>query len=193
MSSSPSASACGNSPRTSGESNVGYFDALAAASFKTAQDGRRLFFPWGVLGRGYVIESEQDSKRLEREIKIFMIVSLIVVVGLGSLGSYLQSFVIAALLMGLYAVRAWYLIRRLQRPDERLSLKESSALQARAHSATSLWLLEIGSLALVGGSILMFFVAPGDRLIPFAGIVLFGACAAKFALQLVQRNREPAV
>jgi hypothetical protein len=30
---------------------MGYFDALASASFKTAADGRRLFFPWGVLVR----------------------------------------------------------------------------------------------------------------------------------------------
>jgi hypothetical protein len=29
---------------------MGYFDGLASGSFKTSQDGRRLFFPWGVLG-----------------------------------------------------------------------------------------------------------------------------------------------
>jgi hypothetical protein len=172
---------------------MGYFDALSSACFKTAQDGRRLFFPWGVLGRGYVIESEQDSKRIEQEIKIFMIVTLILVIGFGEFGSYPQSFVIAALLTGVYTVRAWYLICRLQRSDERLSLKESSASQARAHSALSLWLLEIASLVMLGGGIWMFFGAPEKRLVAFAGIVMFGAGAAKFAVQLVQRHRAPAV
>jgi Ca2+/Na+ antiporter len=172
---------------------MGYFDALSSACFKTAQDGRRLFFPWGVLGRGYVIESEQDSKRIEHEIKIFMIVSLILVIGFGQFGFYLQSFVVAALLIGVYVVRAWYLLRRLQRSDERLSLKESTASQARAHSALSLWLLEISSLVMLGGSVLMFFSAPEKRLVAFAGIVLFGAGAALFAIQLVQRNRASAV
>jgi hypothetical protein len=172
---------------------MGYFDALASSSFKIAQDGRRLFFPYGVLGRGYVIDSEQDFKRLERQIKIFMIVSLIVLIGFCSLGSYLQSIVIAAVLIGFHAVWAWHLTRRLQRSDERLSLKESTASQARAHSALSLWLLEIGSLALVCSGILMFFIDPENRLVAFACIAFFGICTAFFALQLVQRNREPAV
>jgi hypothetical protein len=85
---------------------MGYFDALSSASFKTSHDGRRLFFPWGVLGRGYVIEYEQDAKRIEQEIKIFMIVALILIIGFGEVGSYLQSFVVAALLTGVYTVRA---------------------------------------------------------------------------------------
>jgi hypothetical protein len=36
---------------------MGYFDALTSNAFKTAPDGRKLFFPWGVLGRGYVLAS----------------------------------------------------------------------------------------------------------------------------------------
>ena len=45
---------------------MGYFDALTSGYFKTAPDGRKLFFPWGVLGRGYAIDSEQDYERLRR-------------------------------------------------------------------------------------------------------------------------------
>ena len=172
---------------------MGYFDALSSASFKTSHDGRRLFFPWGVLGRGYVIEYEQDAKRIEQEIKIFMIVALILIIGFGEVGSYLQSFVVAALLTGVYTVRAWYLIRRLQRSDERLSLKESTASQARAHGVLSLWLLEIASLVMLGGGIWMLLGAPEKRLVAFAGIVLFGTGAVLFAIQLLQRYRPPAV
>ena len=43
---------------------MGYFDALTSSYFKTTPDGRKLFFPWGVLGRGYTIDSEQDYERL---------------------------------------------------------------------------------------------------------------------------------
>ena len=31
---------------------MGYFDGLTSASFNTNQNGRPLFFPWGVLGSG---------------------------------------------------------------------------------------------------------------------------------------------
>jgi hypothetical protein len=54
-------------------------------------------------------------------------------------------------------------------------------------------LLEIASLVMLGGGIWMFFGAPEKRLVAFAGIVMFGAGAAKFAVQLVQRHRAPAV
>jgi hypothetical protein len=37
--------------------DMGYFDVLTVGCFKTAQDERKLFFPWGILGRGYIIPS----------------------------------------------------------------------------------------------------------------------------------------
>ncbi len=37
---------------------MGYFEALTSSSFKTTKGGQKLFFPWGTLGRGYVIPSE---------------------------------------------------------------------------------------------------------------------------------------
>jgi hypothetical protein len=40
-----------------------------------------LFFPWGVLGRGYTIDSEQDYERLRRQVKAYTIVSLVLIVG----------------------------------------------------------------------------------------------------------------
>jgi hypothetical protein len=45
---------------------MGYFDRLTSTSFNTAQDGHKLFYPWGAWGRGYVIFSEQQYKRLRQ-------------------------------------------------------------------------------------------------------------------------------
>ena len=87
---------------------MGYFDAMTKGCFKTAQDGRNLFFPWGVLGRGYTVASEQDYLRLQRQFKIYMIVSLVLVIGAGSLERYFASAVILSLLLGFYLVWMWY-------------------------------------------------------------------------------------
>ena len=43
---------------------MGYFDALTSGTFKTTPDGKRLFFPWGTLGRGYIVGTETDYERL---------------------------------------------------------------------------------------------------------------------------------
>jgi hypothetical protein len=106
---------------------MSYFDFLTSGYFKTEPDGRKLFFPWGVLGRGYAIASEQDFQRLQRQIKIYMVVSLVLVLGSASLEGDLFGLAVATLLIGFYAVWSQYLLRGLQRSDERLSLQEAMA------------------------------------------------------------------
>jgi hypothetical protein len=88
---------------------MSYFDFLTSGCFKTAHDGRKLFFPWGVLGRGYTIASEQDCLRLHQQIKIYMVVSLVLVIGSASLQGDLVGLVVATLLIGFYAVWSRYL------------------------------------------------------------------------------------
>lgn len=55
------------------------FIGLTGGRFKSAQDGSRLFFPWHSRGSGYVITSEQDDERLRRQIKVYEIVTLILI------------------------------------------------------------------------------------------------------------------
>ena len=55
---------------------MGYFDALTSSSFKITEDGRRLFCPWGTLGRAYAIPSEREFERLHRCVKAHRVVSL---------------------------------------------------------------------------------------------------------------------
>ena len=83
---------------------MGYFEALASSSFKTAADGSRLFFPSGRRGRGYVIASERDYQRLRRQIKTYLVslfgafVLLRHFIGTGN--TYVALAVIAVPLMG---------------------------------------------------------------------------------------------
>jgi hypothetical protein len=170
---------------------MGYFDALTSSYFKTAQDGRKLFFPWGALGRGYAIPSDQDYKRLQRQVKAYTIVSLVLIIGAVVLQIYF-GLVIAALLIVFYMIWTRYLLRGLQPSDERLSLQESMTFQARMHSTVGLWLLEVVALAFVGFGILMIVVDPGNWLIALASIVFFGFCATIFTRMLVLRWRAAA-
>jgi hypothetical protein len=155
-----------------------YFDGY----FKTAQDGSKLFFPWGALGRGYVIASEQDYKRLQRLVKVYTMVSLLLMVGAVALQGYVGCLVISALLIVFYMVWTRYLLRGLRPSDERLSLQDSMTTQG-------LWLREIGALAFVGFGILIIVFDPGNWLIALASIVFFGLCAAVFTRRLVLRWR----
>jgi hypothetical protein len=170
-------------------SQMGFFDALTSSSFKTGQNGRKLFFPWGVLGRSYTIDSEQDYERLRQQVKGYMIVSLVLTISSGSFVGNLASFVIAGLLIGFYLIWMLFVLGRLMRSDERMSLQESAARQAQAHNLVVLWLLEIASVAFVVAGIFMFVVDPRNRLVAFASTLFFGICAAKATYMLVLRYR----
>ena len=162
---------------------------MTGGYFKTAQDGRKLFYPCGAMARGYAIPSQAAYERLRRRINIYQIVSLAAIVGAVAVKYYLAAFIIAGLSIAFYWAWTPYLVRGLQPSDERLSMQESMAIQARAHGAVGLWLLEIVALMFVATGVVMLVVAPDKRLIAFTSIVFFGACAAAFVHMLVLRRR----
>jgi len=168
---------------------MGYFDALTSSAFKTTQDGRRLFFPWGVCGRGYVIGSELDYERLRGRIKIFLIVGMALMLGTVALHTYLVGLLVLAALYVFYLAWTRYLLHGLQPSDERLSLRERMTSQAREQSQILLWVAEICSIVLVAASIFIFAFDPDKWLVATAGLVLFGLCSASITSMLVLRRR----
>jgi len=167
---------------------MGYFDALTSSAFKTTPDGRRLFFPYGVLGGGYLLASEQDYWRLQRQVKIYMIVTLVLIIGASATGNYVWAGIIAAVLIAVYVVWTSFATRGLAPSDERLSLTESMTTQARTHNVGVLWALEIVSLLFVAGGIFILMVDPASRLLALVGIGFFGMCAIAFARMLMLRR-----
>ena len=171
---------------------MGYFEGLTSGSFKTTEDGRRLFFPWGVLGSGYVIASEPDYQRLRRQVKTYMVVTLAAVIASGMYDPYRAPLAAAAALVCFYLAWMWSALPRMERSDEKLSLRESMTTQARAHGPVVLWLLEIASIVFVMSGIAIFVFDPGSRLTALFCTAFFGLCAAKIARLIVLRNRTSA-
>jgi hypothetical protein len=168
---------------------MGYFDGLTSGSFKTTREGRRFFFPWGVLGRGYAIASESDYLRLRAQVKAYMVATLVLAIGSGMYDPYLGPLAALVPLIGFYLVWMWRVLPRLKRSDEKLSLQESMASQAHAHGPVVLWLLEIVAIALFVASVVMMVFDPGSRLTGLACTVFFGFCLAKITRLLMLKNR----
>jgi hypothetical protein len=168
---------------------MGYFDALASGAFKIGQDGRRLFFPWGVLGGGYVLASEQDYERLRRRVKIYIVVSLVLIIGASILHAYLVTAALVILLSVFYFIWTRIIVRGLEPAAERLSWNESMTTQAVTHGPAVLWALEIVSLVFVAAGVFLLVVEPADWFIPLAATAFFGLCAIAFARMLILRGR----
>jgi hypothetical protein len=169
---------------------MSYHDRLVSVYFKTAQDGRKLFFPWTYWGRGYVISSEPDYERLRRQLKTYRAVSLVWIITVCAQQNHIAAFVIAALGPALYAVWTRYLVAGLETTDEKLSLQECWTSLGRAFDASTLWLLEIAALAFVVIGIVVLVVDKNEWPLALVTIVFFGFGAVEFAYLLVLQKRS---
>jgi hypothetical protein len=170
---------------------MGYFDGLTSGSFKTTQDGRRLFFPWGYVGRGYVLASNSDAERLRRQLKIYYIVMLVAIVATSGFHAFIAAAAVAGACIVFYAIWARRQVAGLRPAVEAMSFRESSASQARAFGGRALWLLEICSLLFVAGGIFMYVADATNRSMALFTIIFFGCCAASIGYMIAVRRRAP--
>jgi len=163
-------------------------DALTTQLFKLDESGRRLVFPNGVLGRGYVLPDEAAEARLRRALMWIMIgaivigvaVSQIIVLALGDPGQW-PSAAWAGIGAALVAIALGYraivgrLVRGLASTSARLSMLEAIERQAKALPRWYLWFMAGTGVLLGLGSIGMALSAGStpERLMGVAGALLF--------------------
>ena len=55
---------------------MSFLDRLTDSGFKTNNRGQVVFYPWGVLGKGYVLGSDEKEKQVRRFGKRFLLFGL---------------------------------------------------------------------------------------------------------------------
>jgi hypothetical protein len=168
---------------------MGYFDGLTSGYFKTAQDGRKLYFPWSYWGRGYVMPSDQAYENVRRQLKIFQAVFLVLVIASAGLQHFIVTVAIGVLALLFYAVWSRSLVKGLPVADEQLTLKASQMSRAQAFGPVILWVLEIGALIFVASGLFVLFARRSDWQTGLFATVFFGVCAAVFAYMIVLQRR----
>ncbi len=172
------------------EETRGYLDRMISGYFKTAQDGRKLFYPWGPLGSGYVIASEKDYTRVAGSLKTYIVVLTALTIGAFSLAGYLSALVMLPGAIIFYFFWKPYLVRGLQPSEEKLSLRESYTNQALARSPKELWSWEIAGLVVLGVSVVTLTGEDFEsRLTGLALLVIAVFCMSFAAWMLVLRRR----
>lgn len=156
---------------------MGYFDGLADGSFKRTDDGRIIFYPWGILGSGYEIPTDESYREIRQYVKRYLIVSLPLVIALFIFAGWLFAFVALPILFLAYLFKIRNLTREFTKASEKLSLKESYQLQAASHNLGVLWALEIGSIILVLLGIGILFVSREAHFVAIVSILFFGLCS----------------
>ena len=131
---------------------MGFFDALSSGYFKTGADGHHLFFPYGAVGRGYVLRSQDEYERLRGKVNKWTMATP----GCGGLTVpvpwivLVLSVLVTLPFMLLYAAWARSVTRDLERTAERMTWSESRAAYTHKHIVW-LWLLQnLAALGIAG-------------------------------------------
>jgi hypothetical protein len=167
---------------------MGYFEAIANAYLKTGTDGRLLFYPWGALGRGYVIKAGSEAQ-LRGAIKAFVIASIIVGGAGYTLWREIGALIAGGVLIIGYVIAIRFMVRGLEASGERLRLREAYTAEARGFSKVWLWSSLAIMVAMFVLSTTMFIAEAELRLQAAGGIALFAALAAFSAWMIVLRQR----
>jgi hypothetical protein len=168
---------------------VGFLDAPVAGLFKTTEDGRRLFFPGGVLGRGYAVDSAERFERLRRRATGYHALVLLLI--LATIAWFGHRGAAALLPVAIVSDVLWQRFQclGLEPTREKLSFREVVTAQAHAQDVVVLWLLALWSLVAVGLGVFVLVRDPGKWLVAVAAIVFFGFGAGVFGMMLASRRR----
>ena len=170
---------------------MAYFDGLTDGSFKTDNDGCHVYFPWGVMGKGYVLPNEEKKEEIRSFLKRYYQVGLILIIGTQIfVGWRLNLFVFLPILLIVFYVRKRTLLKGIPISTAKLTVSESFAASASSHNLATLWLLEVCSLLFVVGGVLIMVSSGGGILMGLLPIIFFGLTSIAIGRMLVVKMKS---
>jgi hypothetical protein len=171
---------------------VEHSNESVSMGFKRGTDGRIIYFPWGLFGRGYLLESDQQYAKLRRRMMLGMVVygflATAAWVGYGPA----VGMAAAALMCAVSVVGLSRFTRRLEPSDERVSILESWRNQAESSRAATLWIFEIVGVLFILAAVGIFRNAQDWQgwLTGAAAFVFFGFCTAASTYMIIVKRRS---
>ena len=150
---------------------MGYFDGLTESTFKKNANGDFLFYPWGSLGNGFLINTEENYKEIYKRIKLFNILALPISMCSYFFGGLIISLVVGSIFFLFYYSYTKNVTSNLSQVDEKLLLIENYQAFAKSQSFVSLTVLTTLSL---------FFVIAGVNLIYMRSSIVAGIAGCVF-------------
>ena len=169
---------------------MGYFDGIANLYFKKDSGGKTVFYPWGVIAKGYTLPDEAREAKARGFIKLHTMVTLPAVVISVSSG-WIWLFITAAVLYGWFFFKAKALVQGCPPSLEKLSFKESYDNSAKGHNKGVLWLLLIISLFFVAAGLWLIFHGTIDSgVFPLVlSCLFFGGCSFAIGYMIKSKGK----
>lgn len=169
---------------------MGYFDGLASGIIKKDKNNNSVHYPWGVLGKGYVLPNAERETAIKNLVILFyQLFFSILFLHLILLKNVLIFVVLTIALIAWFRLKSRQLTKDCPKSDEKLTLKEGYSNSAKAHNKTVLWILLVVAVIATLGGIAMLF--SGKLFLPGLIIMLlFGASSAAIYYMIQIKNKQ---
>ncbi|MGR0185476.1 hypothetical protein [Azospirillum aestuarii] len=176
---------------------MGYSDNMIEMVFKMSATGQRIYYPFGAFGRGRILSSEKEEKKLKKillwEVIIFSPAVLFI---LRASSSFLvKFFLISAMLAVAYTI-SYLPVRGNQISDDRMTFSELWQRSWRdlvyGSGRNFLWFFFVVCVILAFIGVAAVFIGHGDlwpRLALLGGSVLSAASSLALLLKTRQAGR----
>ena len=150
---------------------MGLAERFVASMFEKDSQGREVFFPFGWIGRGRVIEGEENLVRLKRNMKWLLLGVIVLCLSVLALMEGLAKILPMLLILVLSQIIVIGMVRR--HPISELNLSWSSGIQKTSYvlGAPILWILFIFMILMVILFTTVFIVDP--HIMDLFSIVIF--------------------
>jgi hypothetical protein len=162
---------------TENEGIMDYFDGMTDGKFKTDGQGRALFYPWGVLGKGYILPDQSKKQQIRKFVKLYCTFFWPVILAALIFTGWKFAVVVLFVMLFYYRLETSKFLEGVPSTDERLTLKESYANSARSHNLWSLWMIAIFSVLFLSSSIAILIRNKNAWIFGLVSVVFFGASA----------------
>ncbi len=170
---------------------MGYFDGLADAAFKKDASGNNLFYPWGVWGAGFIIDSEDKKNQIRGFYKkMYMVMLPAIIIIHIVMGVWLKLVLLPVFCIWYYFI-AKKITKDLQKTKKKKKLKvsESCKNSAKSHNLPTLIFLELISIGFVAIGVWML-QSGEDSLIAYASILFFGLGSVALGYMVVAKIKN---
>ena len=156
---------------------MGYLEELTIGSFRKDAEGRNVFYPYGIMGKGYILPDAERVPRMRSSMHGLYLMILgcgIPFILLYGVVAMPRAYLIGAVAIAVIGAHLFVrnLVRGLPYSPERITLQEVRRNVARGDSAALLVLMAIASGICLLISIVV--VAPRKGSIGLAGAAFFG-------------------
>lgn len=169
---------------------MGYFDGLASGIIKKDKNNSAVYYPWGALGKGYVLPDFERETAIKKMVILFYQLFLgLLFVHFFLLNNAIVFGVLVIVLIVWFFIKSRQLTKNCPKSDEKLTLKEGYTNSAKAHNKTILWILFLVSVIATLGGITMLFSAK----MFITGLIiaiLFGASSVAIYYMIQVKNMQ---